>query len=303
MIIDVHSHLGDILYPNGRDLIYKKNVVMQKIYDPQGNNEKLLMRSLGTGKYIYFMIEKLATRGQRARNLTATLENMRKSLDETSVDLTVCLPIAPHVTFEDLAEAAKLDKRIIPFTSIDFTRKYDVQKKLAEDVRQGARGLKLHPIIQRIPLTDTRTFEAVQAFAPLKKPVLMHAGKAFYYLKNESEKHSPENGNIADVEALVRSFPNVNFIVGHSGLFWHNEVRKKIHDCSNVWVDTSVQSPETIRKLIKTFGAEKVMYASDWPWGSRPPHIRTVKIACRGDRSLEELIFYKNAAKLLEIDV
>jgi len=24
MIIDVHSHLGDILYPNGGDLIYKK---------------------------------------------------------------------------------------------------------------------------------------------------------------------------------------------------------------------------------------------------------------------------------------
>ena len=303
MIIDVHSHLGDILYPNGRELIYKKSVVIQKIYDPQGNNEKLLMRSLGTGKYIYFLIEKLATLGQRARNLTATLENMQKSLEEASVNLTVCLPIAPHVTFEDLAEAAKLDNRIIPFTSVDFTRKYDVAKKLAEDVSKGAKGLKLHPIIQRIPLTDPRTFEAVQAFAPLKKPVLVHAGKAFYYLKNESEKHSPENGNIADVEALVRSFPKVTFIVGHSGLFWHKDVRKRLHDCSNVWLDTSVQSPETIRKLIKTFSAEKVMYASDWPWGSRPPHIKTVKIACKGDRSLEELIYYKNAAGLLGIKV
>lgn len=303
MIIDAHSHLGDILYPNGRELIYKKNVVMQKIYDPQGNNEKLLMRSLGTGKYIYFLIEKLATLGQRARNLTATLENMQKSMEEASVNFTVCLPIAPYVTFEDLAEAAQLDNRIIPFTSVDFTKKYDVAKKLAEDVSKGAKGLKLHPIIQRMPLTDTRTFEAVQAFAPLKKPVLVHAGKAFYYLKNESEKHSPENGNIADVEALVRSFPNVTFIVGHSGLFWHKDVRKRLHGCSNVWLDTSVQSPETIRKLIKTFSAEKVMYASDWPWGSRPPHIKTVKIACKGDRSLEDLIYYKNVAGLLGIKV
>jgi len=45
------------------------------------------------------------------------------------------------------------------------------------------------------------------------------------------------------------------------------------------------------------------MYASDWPWGSRPPHIKTVKIACKGDRSLEELIYYKNAAGLLGIKV
>ncbi|RPI91517.1 MAG: hypothetical protein EHM32_10530, partial [Spirochaetales bacterium] len=101
MIIDAHSHLGDILYPNGRELIYKKNVVMEKLYDPQGNNEKLLMRSLGLGKYLYPMLKKPATRAQRARNLTATLENMQRSLDEAGIDFTVCLPIAPNVTFED----------------------------------------------------------------------------------------------------------------------------------------------------------------------------------------------------------
>ena len=301
MIIDSHSHLGDILYPNGREQIYKKNVVMEKVYDPQGNNEKLLMRSLGTGKYLYFLLKKQATRAQRARNLTATLENMQKSLDEAGVDYTVCLPIAPYLTFEDLAEAAGLDSRIIPFTSVDFTKKHDIGEKLAGDVKRGARGLKLHPIIQRMPLTDKRTFEAVQAFAPLKKPVLMHAGMAFYYMEDESDKHSPENGNIGDVEALVRSFPDVKFIIGHSGLFWHGQVRKRLRGCPNVWVDTSFQSPASIRKLVKTFGAEKVMYASDWPWGSRQPHVKTVKAACRGDRVLEDMIYHKNAAELLEI--
>ncbi|KAF0194525.1 MAG: hypothetical protein FD169_1729 [Bacillota bacterium] len=39
-IIDVHSHLGDILYPNGGELIYKKNVVMPKIFDFQAFNER-----------------------------------------------------------------------------------------------------------------------------------------------------------------------------------------------------------------------------------------------------------------------
>ncbi len=303
MIIDAHSHLGDILYPGGRELIYRKNAVMEKVYDPQGNNEKLLMRSLGLGKYLYPMLKKPATRAQRARNLTATLENMQRSLDEAGIHFTVCLPIAPNVTFEDLAEAAKLDNRIIPFTSIDFTRQHDVGKKLAGDVKRGARGLKLHPIIQRVPLTDRRTFEAVQAFEACKKPVLMHAGKAFYYMDDESEKQSPENGSIKDVEALVRSFPNTNFIIGHSGLFWHREVRKRLRGCSNIWLDTSFQSPETIRKLVKKFGPERILYASDWPWGSRSPHVRTVKVACRGDRTLEDLIYFRNAAGLLGITV
>jgi hypothetical protein len=302
MIIDVHSHLGDILYPNGKDLIYKKGAVMKKIHDPQGNNEKLLMRNFGVGKFLYQFLLKQATTAQRARNAIATLENLKISLDRAGVDHTVCLPIAPHVTFEDLAEAVLIEKRIIPFTSIDFTREHDIGKKLSEDVKQGARGLKLHPIIQRMPLTGKRTMEVVQTFARFNKPVLVHAGISHYYLKDESEKQSPENGNIADVEVLVRSFPDVNFIVGHSGLFWQDQVRKKLWDCKNVWVDTSFQSPGIIRKLIRTFGPERVMYASDWPWGFRRPHIKTVKVACKGDSILEKMIFFGNAAGLLGMD-
>jgi len=299
MILDVHSHLGDILYPNGGNLIYKKGAVMKKMYDPQRNNEKLLMRNFGLGKLLYGVLLKQATIGQRARNSIATLENLQTSLDRSGINHTVCLPIAPYVTFEDLAKAAKTESRILPFTSVDFTREHDVAEKLSQDIQQGARGLKLHPIIQRVPLTDRRTMEAVQAFSRFQKPVLVHAGMAHYYLEDEAEKQSPENGKIADVEALVRSFPLVRFIVGHSGLFWQDEVRKKFRDCKNVWMDTSFQSPGIIRKLIKTFGAEKVMYASDWPWGFRRPHIRTVKAACKGDRVLEKMIFFENAAGLL----
>lgn len=303
MIIDMHSHLGDILYPNGGDLIYKKGAVMEKIHDPQADNEKLLMRNFGLGKFLYKFLLKQATIGQRARNAMATLENLQKSLVRAGVDYTVCLPIAPYVTFEDLAEATATEGRIIPFTSIDFTRNHDLGEKLSRDIKQGARGLKLHPIIQRMPLTSRPTMDAVQIFAQFNKPVLVHAGISHYYLKDEAEKQSPENGNIADVEVLVRSFPNVNFIVGHAGLFWQDQVRKKLWNCKNVWVDTSFQSPGIIRKLIRTFGSERIMYASDWPWGFRRPHIKTVKAACKGDRTLEKMIFFENAAGLLGMDL
>ena len=302
MIIDVHGHLGDILYPNGGDLIYKTGAVKPKMYDPQDNNEQLLMRSFGLGKLVYHLLMTPATKAQRARNATATLENLRTTLDAAGINYTVCLPIAPNVTFDDLRNAADMESRIIPFTSVDFTKEHDVEKKLEDDVSRGAAGLKLHPIIQNMPLTDRRTMEAVQHFSKHQKPVLVHSGKSQYYLKEESHLNTPENGDIAHVEHIVRSFPDVKFIVGHAGLFWQDEVRSKLHDCKNVWVDTSFQSPRNIRKLIATFGAEKVMFASDWPWGTRLPHIKTVKAACRGDRSLEKMVFYENARLLLEIE-
>jgi len=69
----------------------------------------------------------------------------------------------------------------------------------------------------------------------------------------------------------------------------------------NVWVDISFQSPETVRQLIKTFGSERVLFGSDWPWGSREPHIKIVEAACRGDQGLQQRLLGENARELLKI--
>lgn len=303
MIIDVHSHLGNILEFGGGALIDKTGVKKENIIDLVSVSEAGLNRTYGLGSIPYTLFRRWVTKAERARNATATLENMQLSLDEAGVDYTVCLPIAPYVTYSDLLQASKKDTRIIPFTSVDFTDQKNMIAKLDSDIRNGAYGLKLHPIIQQVSCTDSRTMEVLQSFKKHKKPVLTHAGISTYYLGKEKHRNNPEYGNIKDIETMVRTFPDIHFIIGHSGLFQVNEVIKRLKGCNNVWVDTSFQSPWIIRKLIKAFGVERVMYASDWPFGYRPPAIKTVKLACRGDKMLEELLFYKNAAKLLSINI
>lgn len=299
LIIDIHSHLGDILNHGGGALIDRKNVTMEKMWDPQTLNEKQLNRSFGLGALAYKVTEYWATKAQRARNATATLENMQSSLDEAGIDYTVCMPIAPYVTFDDLLHAREKDARILPFTSIDFTRDHDIAAQIQEDASRGAYGLKLHPIIQAVPLDDPRVTDALQACSRLKLPVLIHSGVSHYYLGKEKSRNVPDNGRIVFIEKVIRSFPSINFIVGHAGLFQVNEVCRRMKDLPNVWVDTSFQSPGTIVKLIKVFGKHKVMYASDWPYGNRMPHVNTVKVACKGDKDLENLIYYENARRLL----
>lgn len=300
-IIDIHGHLGDILNLDGGALIGRKGVVMEKMWDPQTLNENQLNRTFGLGEIIYTLTEHWATKAQRARNFTASLENFRRSLDETGVTYAACLPIAPYVTFEDVLEAAGKESRILPFTSVDFTRQHDIEAKLSSDIGKGARGLKLHPIIQKVPLSDPRTAQALRVCEREKRPVLVHTGVSGYYLGKEKSRNVPAYGRIEHIQRAARDFPGVSFIAGHAGLFQVGELCQSLKGLKNVWVDTSFQSPGIIRKLIKTFGPEKVMYASDWPFGNRPPHIMTVKTACRGDRSLEERLFFKNAAELLGI--
>jgi uncharacterized protein len=301
MIIDVHSHLGDILDFDGGALIWKTDVTMPRMYDPQALNERLMMRDLGLGRLLYPLIVTSATRAERARNSTATLENMRSSLGEAGIDYTVCLPIEPYVGFDDLAKATEKEPRILPFTSVNFEAMDSMEKKLRDDAGRGAYGLKLHPVIQRISPLDDRVSRTLETFAQFKKPVLVHAGKSEYYLGDERKRNNPEFGAIGPIAQMIKNFPGISFIVGHSGLFWHREVCARLAGAGNVWVDTSFQSPGTIRRLVMTFGPERVMYASDWPYGMRPPHCATVRAACRGDKALERMLFHENAASLLRL--
>ncbi|MDQ7784581.1 MAG: amidohydrolase family protein [Desulfomonilaceae bacterium] len=303
MIIDIHTHLGDILRPNGGGLIFRKGVQKQRVLDLITVAEWGMYNTNPVSEWLLTALcEGLVTKACHARNGTATLENCRRSMDENGVVKSACMPIAPYVTFDDLRKAMESDPGVIPFTSVDFSANHDPEDLMKSDVSAGARGLKLHPIIQKEPLTSRKTFSAVEAFAPHELPVLFHSGVQSYYLgKDKEEKQKPEYGDVTHAVKLCKDFPQVSFIVGHSGLFQYRETIDLFSGMKNVFVDTSFQPPKRIDELIKAFGPERVLYASDWPWGDRKTNIACVAKACRGDQSLEKLIYFENAAKLLKV--
>jgi len=299
-IIDAHSHIGNNMYPHGGRIIEKKGIKRKRIFDPISIFQFFLNRDFGLYKHQTKFMEKLLIASQNERNSAATRENMRKSMNEAGVDFTVCLPISTFfVSFSDIKRASEKDKGIIPFTGIDHTKKYDFDASFAKNVAAGAKGLKLHPIIQRIALTDKRTFNAVEAFAPHKLPILFHCGITYYYWGEEKILENPKYGAIHYAQKLIEAFPNVNFIAGHAGAFDVGDVMMMLSKYKNLWVDTSLQSPENVKKLIKTFGPEKILHASDWPFASRRTSIKVVKKACHNDKSLERKIFFENAAELM----
>jgi hypothetical protein len=304
MIIDIHTHLGDILYPNGGELIDKTGVRKKIFYDIISHSELMLHSGFPKAieEWLYYKLYPLVTRASRARNATATLENMWQSMDDAGVTFSACMPIPPYLTFDDLKKAREKEPRVIPFTGIDFTKEYDVEAALNDDVKNGAKGLKLHPIIQRSPLNSKKTFEAVEAFSVHRLPILFHCGVSSYYLDPEKpDKENASFGEIFYARELVAAFPNAPFIAGHAGLFKYQDVIDLLSPFKNVMVDTSVQSPAHVRELIRAFGPERVMYASDWPYGNRIPAIKIIKKACKGDKALEHQIFYENAASLLRM--
>lgn len=299
-IIDIHTHLGDILYPNGGELILRRRVRKKAYLDALAVKEWLSWKA--PFRVPFRVNGDLVVLSGMVRNAAGTLENMVKDMDAAGVDRCVALPIPPNVTFDDVLGAHKADDRVLAFTGLDFSRWEEADAVFADNVARGAKGLKIHPILQNVAIDSPKVHAAVEAFAPYELPILVHAGECDYYLKQKDRAQTcPENGAITGLEPLMRAFPKVNFIIGHAGLGRVDEVIERFSELPNGYVDISFQSPEKVSGLIKALGVERVLYASDWPWGNMERTIHVVEQACAGDAIAARRVLAENAAALLRL--
>ena len=67
----------------------------------------------------------------------------------------------------------------------------------------------------------------------------------------------------------------------------------------NVYVDTTLQPVEGVQDAIKRLGADRVLYASDYPFSVQDVHIRIINKVAEDDAQLKEKLFHKNAERLI----
>lgn len=53
--------------------------------------------------------------------------------------------------------------------------------------------------------------------------------------------------------------------------------------------------------MIELLGREKIMFGTDYPFGSYKRQVEQVMIATEGDPELRNLVFFENANRLLHI--
>lgn len=304
-IIDSHTHLGDILY--GKNIIFKQNVRKRDHHnylDQLEDNlnvfpEEYLTIDPAILEETLRNFEESVLNEERARNSTATLQNMQVSMAKNEIASAWVLPVLPHVAFEDILAASKLEPRIVPFTCIDFDLGSGAGNKILQDVGRGAAGLKIHPILQRKSLLSAEVSEALKVWEETQKPVICHVHRYKYFHPEESFRNAPEYGSSADFLELVAKFPNINFVGAHAGgpadfaQLWEGAELK------NLFVDTSFQPAAVIKEFLARFGSKRILYGSDWPWGREDAPIKIVKEACGGNRIIEDHVFHKNAEFLL----
>ncbi len=236
---------------------------------------------------------------------TNTLENMQRELDECGVDYACILPVMPALSFEDYEVARMVEPRLIPYTSIDFRLGMEAGKKLLEDSERGAYALKLHPVLQMRALDDPLTEEALRCWAQTGKPVTSHCGAGMYYYPEVNDRFAtPAFGDLSQLVECARRHPEIDFVAAHCGGTAEGNI-ERLADLSrgleNLYVDTTFRSHEDIALMIELYGRERVLFGTDWPFGSYKRQIEQVMKATEGDQELRDLVFWQNANRLLGI--
>jgi predicted TIM-barrel fold metal-dependent hydrolase len=130
---------------------------------------------------------------------------------------------------------------------------------------QKAKGIKLHPAVQRFYPNDRRMWPAYRAASELQLPVVFHGGGFASGVDFARPKHFAE---------VLGAFPSLTVVMAHIGMGFVEEAVSLAKTSPNLQFDCSAiisattegHSDADLTGLIKEIGTERVMFGSDFPW-------------------------------------
>ncbi len=165
----------------------------------------------------------------------------------------------------------------------------DPERHSPEDLKNlhNFSGFKLHPHSQNFEMKEIKSY--LKILDRLKKPLVIHIG-------HWGEKPHPEE--VVDVANELDS----PIILAHSIRGYYFKADKsfinKLKKNKNIYIDLSFQaSHSAIEVLTNDLGANRLLFASDYPYGHPIPIKRSIQLADISEKDKQK-IAYKNAVEL-----
>lgn len=167
-------------------------------------------------------------------------------------------------------EVAAKDPRFVPLISADLLQgpagmAAEVEERVA---REGAKGVKLHPIANAYYPWDERLWPLYSRAQQMGVPILFHSGAS------DLPGYDSRYGHPREFAKVAQSFPRLTLVLAHLGRGFFEESVRLAAEYANVFFDTSgclfphgvAPQMGEVEKLIRRIGADRVMFGSDWPW-------------------------------------
>jgi uncharacterized protein len=182
------------------------------------------------------------------------------SLDEVSTTARACtFPLhdpdrAPAYRVPNdrvLRWAEESGGRLYPYCRLDPAE--DPVAEAERCLALGARGIKLHPRAQAFGFGDAAAESIWKVAEAANVPILIHAGRGM-----------PRMDPLAD---LALRFPDVVLVLAHAAIADQGMFASRLRDHPNVVFDTSTFSVFDQLELFARVPAERIVFASDVPYG------------------------------------
>ncbi len=170
----------------------------------------------------------------------------------------------------------------------------DLKGDIEHILSLGLRGVKLHPDIQRFKMDDYRCLK-IYELCEGRLPVLLHCGDHRFDFSNPNR-----------LRPILEIFDGLDVIGAHFGGWsvWQ-EAEDMLSEFKNFSVDTSSSlyalSPEKATEIVRKFGADRVMFATDFPmWDIGEELGRFDKLSLTEEE--REAVLWRNAARRFGFD-
>lgn len=243
-----------------------------------------------------------------------TINNVISNMKKGGIDKTIMVNFAPPKIINDnnmwTLDVANLSGgRLIPLVSFHPEMEGSITNHLNKYIELGAKGIKLHPMAQGFDVRDRRLDELYDVCNNLSFPILIHCGRV-------SNARLNEYSDIECILPIIENYPNLPIILAHMADGNVECVLETSKKYSNVYFDTSivitgypeirrVNEPswlddEEVVAIINEVGAQRIIFGSDFPWGSPIHDIKRI-LNFKLTDGQKSLIFSGNAKKLFKI--
>ena len=238
------------------------------------------------------VIDKLSRTSKTVAFTDGTMSSLINSMQKSSVDLSVILPVAtnPHQVEHINNSALSIEhSALISFGCMNPNYE-NYSKELNRLKELGFKGIKVHPVYQDTDIDDMKYLRIFERAAELDLIVVTHAGLDIGF--PDVVRCSPKM-----LRHVVDEIGDFKFILAHMGS-WKNwdEVPEYLAD-TKVYIDTAFSTgtitprPDSIWKaedlkllneeqfmtLFRAFGAERILFGTDSPWSDQSGSIKFIE--------------------------
>jgi predicted TIM-barrel fold metal-dependent hydrolase len=188
-----------------------------------------------------------------------------------------------------IAEQIRLHPSLIGFATMHQEFE-DMEAEVERCISLGLRGFKLHPDSQNAYADDPRLMRFYEIIEG-RLPLILHCGDYRW-----------GNSHPSRIKEILHAFPKLTLNAAHFGGWSLYDLAVEYLENERCFMDLSSASvylgPRRTRELIHIYGAERILFGSDYPMWDPPEEVERFM---RNDLTEEEreLICWRNAERFL----